>query len=537
VSAPAATSGSDRRDDIVRRGVFGVLLVAAASLVLAHRYLPLVDWPEHLAQDAIVAHSGDASFGTDAYYRTTGWFLPYQGFRWLHIALAAPFGIGLGGRIALLAYLLGAPLAIAALLRRFGRDPWLAIAAFTVLVEGNLLWGFAPYALAVALSLGALALAIDYGRRGGWLRLAALSIVGAGIFFTHAQQTAVYVVSLTVLGLVAWRRRAISTSRLAGFAFATFVPSVLLGAYLISAGWLSGRALADPFAIAPRTLWRAPHNTLRFLPLSAGLTTAGRAPWRIYLATMIAVLLAAIVQQWWRRTERTRVFASRDQRPWTFAAGALALTWLALAFALPAEFRGQTLSPRLASAAFLGLLWLPRLEPPRGSRERRLSLALHLLISAGALATMLMFHLHFARFDRSMRPLDAIVAQTPLRARVATLVYGTHAVDSKLPLYLHVGGYLVAWRGGLAASGFTRTGVTYRDSVPREALLVNESWMPSVLGSQIDLDRFGPYYDYVLVRRGRLYAGTPFAMDATTRFSVARVAVAGDFELWRIRAL
>ena len=218
----------------MRRAIFGLLLLATAWLVLGHRYLPLVDWPEHLAQDAIVGHMGDASFGTDRYYRTTGWFLPYQGFRWIHIALANAFGTDLGGRIALLGYLLGTPLAVAALLKRFGRDPWLALAAFLVLVEGNFLWGFAPYSLAVALSLGALVLAIDYGRVGGTWRIAALGGLGALVFFTHAQQTAVHVVSLAVLGIVAWRRHAMSTRRLVGFALAAAVLSLLLSTYLLS---------------------------------------------------------------------------------------------------------------------------------------------------------------------------------------------------------------------------------------------------------------------------------------------------------------
>jgi hypothetical protein len=535
VNAVAATSESDRRDDLVRRCVFGLLLLSVAALVLAHRYLPLVDWPEHLAQDSIVAHRGDASFGTDRYYRTTGWFLPYQGFRVLHVALARLVGIGLGGRIALLGYLVGTPLAIAALLRRFARDPWLAIAAFTIVLEGNFLWGFAPYSLAITLSLGALVLAIDYGRRGGAARLVALVALGVAIFFTHAQQTAVYVASLTALGLVAWRERAIATARLAGFALAAFVPGALLVVYLLSSGWLSGTALADPFAIAPPTLWRSPRNTLRFLPLSAGLTTTGRAPWRLYLAVLIAIVVVASVQQWWRRTDPRRATLPREQKPWDFAAPVLALTWLALAFVLPAEFRGQTIAPRLAGIALLGLLWLPRLEPPRTTRERHLSNALHVVVSAASIATLTAFHRHFARFDRSLGALDAIVAHVPARARVATLVYGTHAPDSKLPLYLHVGAYVLAARGGLAASGFTRTGVTYRSSVPREALLVNESWMPSVLGWRLDLERFGAFYDYVLVRRGRLYRGSPFTRETTTQYTGSRVMADGDFELWRIR--
>ncbi len=522
------------RDAWIRRAIFAALLAAAAALVLAYPYPPLVDWPEHLAQDAIVSHLHDRAFGVGRYYQTTGWFLPYQGFRWLHVALARVFGITLGGRVALLGYLAVTPLIIAALLRRFGRDPWIAIATFTVLVEANFLWGFAPYALATALSLGALVVAIDYGRDGGAWRLGVLALSGVALFFTHPQQTAQHLVALGVLAVVAWRMRAI-TARRAAAMIASGVPAgLLLVTFLLRAGWINGAALTDAFALHPPTLWRAPRETVKLFPFSAGLTVAGRAPWRLYLVALGAVLGGSLAQRWLRRAT-PEPEKPTYRAPWPFAATTLSLTWLALAFALPAEFRGQTLSPRLASAALLGLLWLPRMEPPRTRRERRISGSVYAVATLAACGSLAATHLAFARFDRSMRPLDAVIATVPTGSRVATMVYDTRGGDGwRLPVYLHIGGYLVATRGGMASAGFTRTGVSYAPAVPREALMVNQEWLPSLVGWQLDLERYGPYYDYVLVRTGARYPGSPFA-GSSDRWRVTRVVRDGVIELWRIQ--
>jgi hypothetical protein len=273
---------------------------------------------------------------------------------------------------------------------------------------------------------------------------------------------------------------------------------------------------------------------MRLCPLSAGLTAMGRAPWRFYLLASITVALGAWLQQWLGRTARRP--APAPAVDWSFAAPTLALTWLALAFALPAEYRGQTLSPRLASASLLGLLWLPRLEPPSTVREQRLAHVAHALFTIAAIGTLGALHFTFARFDRSMRPLDAAMARIPVGSRVATLVYDTKGVGSRLPVYLHIGGYLVAGRGGMASSGFTRTGVTYASTVPRDALLVNQMWMPSTLGWRIDLDRYGAYYDYVLVRTGGRYSGSPFVSARTDRFVAEPMISEGALQLWRIVA-
>jgi hypothetical protein len=192
-------------------------------------------------------------------------------------------------------------------------------------------------------------------------------------------------------------------------------------------------------------------------------------------------------------------------------------------------------APRVVSVALLGLLWAPALVPPRTAREARAIAPARLAILLAACASLGWTHRCFARFDRAMRPLDGVIAAVPPGSRVATMVYGTYPDGLRVPAFLHVGGYVLAARGGMASSGFTRTGVTYQPWVPRGALLVNQLWQPSLRGLQLDLSRYGPFYDFVLVRDGPRYRGTPFVRDHAPGLHAQRVLRDGGFELWDIR--
>jgi hypothetical protein len=155
-------------------------------------------------------------------------------------------------------------------------------------------------------------------------------------------------------------------------------------------------------------------------------------------------------------------------------------------------------------------------------------------VALAAAASLGWSHRVFARFDRATRPLDQIIAHVPLGSRVAAMVYDPYAPGLRLPVYLHLGGYVLAERGGMASSGFTRTGISYAPSVPLATLLVNELWAPSRTGWRMDLERYGRAYDWVLVRRGPRCAGSPFLSDQARGVLARRALTAGEFELWRL---
>jgi hypothetical protein len=522
---------------------FALALATLVALPLAHGYLPLVDWPQHLAQDAIVAHADDPTFETARYYRTTGWFLPYQGFRQAHAALARATHDDLASGRALLALALAASaLSLRAIVLTLGRSPWVAVAGCALLLEANLLWGFAPYVLGTALELAQLALALRWLHRRaarvdfmGLNILALIALLGVAMFFTHVQPTALACVSVGVLALRARARRTLDPRGLAALALAMIPSAVLCGLYLTGAGWLSGHVLDDDFRIQPHTLFRAPWSALATLPTSAGLHALGGGPAVLAALSLTACLLAARAERAGhaprKRAERAGHAPLKRAEPWD-EAGTLCATFMGLYFILPWEFRGQTLAPRVASLALLSLTWVPKwTDAAANSLRARLAQG---TVTLAALGTLALGHAAFARFDRALRGIDRGLLALPRGARVASLTYRTRFDDFELPVLLHVGAYALVARGGMSSSGFTRTGVTYRDEVPREALTVQQLWAPSKTGWQLDPAVHGRFYDAVFVVRGSRYPGHPFRPSSGPAPRVHRVWTDGDFELWRV---
>lgn len=528
----------DRRDRARLSALWLLVLALLAALPLAHRFLPLVDWPQHLAQDAIVAHQGDASFGSAPYYRTTGWFLPYQGFRWLHVALAKLVGSDLlGGRLALALALVTSALSLRSIVRSLGRTPWLALVSSAALIEANLLWGFAPYVLATTLQLAQLALVLRWlDARKAWM-LAAVSALGVAMFFTHAQPTMLACLSVGALALHALVRRRLTRPQALSLVGAMVPAAAMIVLYLGAGGWLSGEALRDEFHIERRTLWHTPWGALYWMKLSSGLDALGALPFVAWAAANVAA---------WRASKATagdpceREAHAREQQQ-NERAWVLAGTFFGSYLAMPEEFRGQSLAPRVASLALLSLAWIfawrartPALDAH--PRWRGVLARAQATVALSVVGSLLYTHVVFARFDREMRALDRVIEAIPRGSRVAALTYTLRPEGLRLPAFLHVNAYSIVLRGGMSSMGFTRTGVTYRDEVPRRALTVMELWAPSMAGWHLDAQRHGAYYDYVIVVRGDRYSGHPFrgASSSTGAPRARRVRTEGLFELWAI---
>jgi hypothetical protein len=503
---------------------FLLLSALAAWLPLGHRYLPLQDFPEHCALAAIVSHLHDPAYGFADYYRITTWFLPYQTFRLLQIGLGRLLGDAVGFRAALLPYLLGVPLLCLLLCRRLQRDRFAALASFTILVEGNLLWGFLPYVTGVLLWLAGLVLAVDLLRHEGRAaaRAAALSLLGVLLFFTHPQVTALWALSLGALALAGLLRRRVSLGRAALLAASAVPGGLLLSFYMLASGWLSGAALQGAVATRTGAVWYSPLTMVTTLPWTTGLALTGPVPALGYLLAVLALTLGALVQ---RRLDR------RPAGPSTYAAWTLFLLLAVLLFALPARFRSEAISGRLPSTLALLLLFLPPLAPPQG--RPLLLLPVRLLLVLAALLSLGSMNQTFARYAQSMRPLDKVLELVPMRSRVATLVYDPYPAGIiEMPTDIHLGAHVLAARGGMAAFNFTLVGVDYRPEVPRHLLLLTRQWAPSRTGAVLP-DGFQAFYDLVLVRKGPRYPGLPWRRDA--RVAADRIFDEGGLELWRIK--
>src|SRR5262249_10373545 len=147
-TATTATATADRS-----RALFWLVTLGGAVPLLAVRYMPFTDMPEHVAAIATIARgTGDGTytiaFGSSQYL--------------LYHALGAAIAVVvrdavLANQILLAAVAVAWPLAFRSLLRALGRDERLALFAPMVFYSRPLLIGFLPYVASVPIALFALA--------------------------------------------------------------------------------------------------------------------------------------------------------------------------------------------------------------------------------------------------------------------------------------------------------------------------------------------------------------------------------------------
>src|SRR5262245_20997921 len=105
----------------VREPLVVGLLLATALPILAFRYVPLTDFPQHLAVASILEHLHDPAFGFDAHYDVdfarTLYVLPYV----LVWAFGKLLPLELAARVVVALAVISLPLSSWAIVRATGR--------------------------------------------------------------------------------------------------------------------------------------------------------------------------------------------------------------------------------------------------------------------------------------------------------------------------------------------------------------------------------------------------------------------------------
>lgn len=215
----------------------GALFAAAATggALFAGRYLPYIDWSNHLGLISVLADGGDSG-ALD--YMTRSWLpTPYILFYGLAALLAQVMPANVAAASLLVAAGAGCCLGAAALAEACGRDPRVGLIAPLGMFGVSMGYGFASFVFATPILLFALAagerlLAADPpGRR----RAAAwLSVVLCAAFLGHAL---IFVVAAALLGvrsvlagLGRWRDGAKATLEAPLWMLGAAVPVILLAA-------------------------------------------------------------------------------------------------------------------------------------------------------------------------------------------------------------------------------------------------------------------------------------------------------------------
>ena len=194
--------------------------VSALSLCSAE-YLPIQDWPQHLAAVRVLHDYHTPGLRFDHFFELTPFATQYLSVYYLAHWLAYVVGVPLALKLVLSAALVALPLSVWDLLRELRRPTEYALLAFPFVYNAHVQLGFINFVAAVPLLYFGITRTLAFRERGSKRDAAALAAIAALCFLTHVVP---YVLLLgSVLALMAtrsyrdWLRR-----------FAPVVPSLLL---------------------------------------------------------------------------------------------------------------------------------------------------------------------------------------------------------------------------------------------------------------------------------------------------------------------
>lgn len=201
--------------------VLGVSLLAP---IWAVRFVPVVDFPNHLARTFVLAHLDDPAYRFREFYAADWNVYPYLAMDGMLVALQRGLAVETAGRLFLSLSLLAMPLAVWFFLRQAnpGQDH---LALWSLLIAYNhfLLTGMINMQLSMALCFCALGLWLRFLARPGLGRWLLLLLAVTGLYFTHLLG---FAVAALAMGVVALRARL--NWRQAIFSALLFLPGALL---------------------------------------------------------------------------------------------------------------------------------------------------------------------------------------------------------------------------------------------------------------------------------------------------------------------
>jgi hypothetical protein len=408
------------------RVLFLVCSAALALVPILPAYLPLVDFPQHVALHAIWNNIADPAFHLNGRFRvtlSTPYALPH-----LAAHAASQFLGPEGGlRLVLVVSLVAFPLAALVLLRAFDRPPEIALAAFPAALSFVYWYGFISYVMSLPLILLGIALARRCAASGRIRDAAILALIGLLTVATHAFALLV----LLLLGGVAALATTRALSRL------SLVAGALTPGVVWSAIWTVSSA-SDPSEEPLESTYGPLGERIRILLGSVFGSYTGDARVLTLALASAAVLAAAL---WLSRRPAPEAGDESGRR----ALGMVAVVAICASLLCPQVFMSTwglwERIPPIAFVVFAGALRWPAAATTRARLAAGLT-AIALFASGTALAQGL-------AFSEQARGIREIAEELPRGARVMWTACGEEQPwRNATPAFKHFGGYVQAARGG-----------------------------------------------------------------------------------------
>ncbi len=531
--------------------VFGL----CALPLVAGRFLPLIDIPQHLAMAKAVVGLLQGDTNISKYYFLDLWPQPY----WLYYILVGAVSkfapLEIANKLVLYGYSIGIPFGVRSLLLVFNRNPRWWILAVPLAWTSSFFYGFMAYLVGVPLVLfGITALQNAFGgpqasRQSKWI----LGTIACLIYLAHAQAYLWFLLAATVLLFIHWK---------GSFWFARMVlplfPSLALFIAWVWRTFMTAKPA--PTTPVPTTYGSLGNLGMRWEPFTRRVTsgmehlyggcTDGSGLWIgwLWLAVIASGILLATQQ-----TRPLEATGSATSRRGSFAVEALLGAFLLAWLFLPYELNGQWyLAPRYL--LFSGAVAI--VAAAGHSRGHR-------TIFLVGLCAVAAFSLNVTRMVRQFQPamagLDEVLHAIPAGERVAHLPFdernnmspdgiatngiaGYIVIPTSISMHgyapmfpgsptqwmsptHHASAYYQVWQGGDIAVSFAAAPtnpVRYRPGKKPEGLVEFEP-------ENVEMDVAIKDFAYFLVRGNLEGKATRLGQYAD------RIAVKGSWEVWRRR--
>lgn len=492
----------DRRRSAIWVLLFALASAACVSPIWVGRYLPLLDYPNHLAEVFIWRRLHDPQWNFEPFYKTR--FVPSPNWAQYLIvyALGALVGDEAGQKLLLSLAVLALPLSVALYARRMGRDPRLALFAFPLAWNVNLAHGFLSYVAGLPVLFLSLTLLDRHAERPSLVRGVLAAGVGALNYSFHLLTWGLFLAiggASALLRPRPWR---------AQHAIAAASPTVLaltagLAAYRAVGNsdrhWRLGARFVGAYSTFIDNVKAIPDWLIDLFPGHADEAVAG----------VLLVAAAALLLSGGR--------SHREQEPPRWRLELAFLVAAACYFLLPRSllqpFYWYAINRRFAVVLvlFFTLLARGRMNGWRGA-------LLFVAVGGAALYYPIDVARHFQRFNARMRDFDAVMESVPRGKQVLTLMLNRRDPEVNLACFNQWSTWVQLRQGGYQPFNLDQNfPIVYKKQLP--APTWDQPW-------DFRFARHGEAWDYFLVY-GRSF--DPFA-DAHHRVRLIRQV--GEWAMW-----